>query len=312
MFLYINFNKKTMKKVLYISILFLSGISIKVQAQGDLKTEYMTPSSFKSEDGENLGSGSLYKISGRYDLPISTKLNSLEQPTSWMVSLAGSYGILQNEEVATNFNPDKILNAGINITHIRPLSKKWLLVSTLGGGIYSSPDEIGARSILVNGGAIFMYKVRKNFDLGIGLGLTNSFGPPIVMPIAVVNWQLSGKYEVKVNISNGMEISGAMKLNDRLKIKLVAMEMDGMSAVMDIDGQSMIYSSLTIKSYFSPEYKIGKHSSLYLNAGGAWLRSTSLTKRSLKDFFNNLFDDKDRNMDFSPAGYFAVGFKYKF
>ena len=296
------------------SFLFLtfSILAIECQAQGYFKSEYMTSSLLKNEDGEQVGSGDFLKFSGGYNQVLSTRLNDQKQVTLWATSLNSSYGILNNKGEATCFNPEKILNISLNLTHMRPISDKWSLMATLGGGIYSSPDEITTKSILVNGGAIFICRLRNNFDLGVGLGLTNSFGIPIVMPMFVVNWNLPGKYEVKVNLASGMVISGAMKLNDRFKIKLIALEMDGMSSVMDMDGESMIYASTTIKSFLCPEYKISKKSTIYVGAGGTWLRSTTLTKRSVKDFFNNLFNEKNNDFDFSTAGYFAVGFRYGF
>ncbi len=286
--------------------------AIESHAQGWLKTEYMTSSKYGYEEGEKIGSGDLMKISGAYNLPFSLKQNERGQVTMWSASIYGAYGILNNKSGAAGFNPNEILNTSINLTHIRPISAKWSLLITLGGGIYSAPDEIKANSILVNGGVIFMYKLRNNLDLGIGAGLTNSFGIPVAMPMFLVNWNALGKYDLKVNMSSGLEISGAYKFNNKFKLKLVAMEVDGMSAVMNVNGESMIYASATLKSYLCPEYKIGKSSTLYLGVGGNWLRSADLTNRTLKDFFNSMFSDKNDKMLFSAAGYFAVGFRYGF
>lgn len=301
-----------MKTLSYFLLFSLFALTLESRAQGYLKSEYMTSSPLKNEEGEGLGSGDFLKISGGYNLTLSLKQNELKQTTLWAASFNGSYGILNNQGEASCLNPEKILNLSLNLTHIRPISDRWSLLATLGGGIYSAPDEITARNTLVNGRAIFLYKLKTNFNLGIGLGLTNSFGIPIVMPMFVVDWNLPGRYEVKVNLASGMEISGAMRINDRLKIKLIALEMDGMSSVMNIDGESMIYASTTIRSFLCPEYKIGKSSTLYVGAGGTWIRSATLTKRSVKDFFNNLFSEKNNNFDFSVAGYLTVGFRYGF
>jgi len=283
-----------------------------IQAQGYLKTEYISSSDFKNKEGQNFGSGDYMKVSARYNYPLSIKQNDLGQAVLWSVSFNGSYGLLNNKGSATAYNPDNILNTSVNLTHIRPVSGKWSLLATFGAGIYSAPNEITTKSILVNGGLIFIYKVRNNFDLGVGLGLTNSFGPPIVMPMSLINWRLSGKYEVKVDIASGIEVSGALKFNDKFKFRVVAIEIDGISCVMNMDGESMIYASTTIKSFLSPEYKIDKKSTLYVGAGGAWLRSTTLTKRSLKEFFKNMFNNENSRLGFSSSGYFTIGYRYGF
>ena len=35
-------------------------------------------------------------------------------------------------------NPDNILNASLNISHVRPLSDKWSIIASVGGGVYAS------------------------------------------------------------------------------------------------------------------------------------------------------------------------------
>lgn len=301
-----------MRTLFYYLILLFMAVAIESSAQGYLKTEYMSASSLKDGNGDKFGSGDLLKISGGYNLTFSAKQNERKQMTLWAASINGSYGISNNSGEAVNLNPDRILNASINLTHVRPVSTRWSLLVTLGGGVYSAPDAITEKSILANGGAIFIYKVRDNFDLGVGAGLTNAYGIPIIMPMFTTNWQLSGKYEVKVSMASGMEISGAMKFGDKFKLKLVAIEMDGMSSVVDVNGESMIYASATIRSWLSPEYKIGKSSTLFLGVGGTWARSSDLTKRTLKDFFKTFSKDEEDKLNFAPTGYFTVGFRYGF
>ncbi|MDR2956007.1 MAG: DUF6268 family outer membrane beta-barrel protein [Prevotella sp.] len=299
-----------MRTIPFILILLFSVTVFNSYAQGYLKSEYLLSSSFKDKERNKIGSGDLMKYSGGFNIPLSTKLNDLGQPTAWSVSLYGAYGILNNKDMTENINPDEIINTSLNLTHVRPISKKWSLMVSLGGGVYAAPDDITAKSILFNGGAIFVYKVRDNLDLGIGSGLTNAYGVPLIMPMFVFNWRLSGKYEVNIDIASGMQIAAAIKFSDRFKLKLTAIEFDGMSSVVEVDGKSMIYASTNIKSFLSPEFKIGKSSTLYLGGGGTWVRSVTFAKRSFKGFLDNFKDDK--SMDFNPTGYFVAGFRYGF
>lgn len=309
------YSNRIMKKYSILLVVITTAVATTESfAQGFLQTEYMTSSAFRNEEGERVkfGSGDLLKVTGRYNIPLSVKQNDSGQPVVWTATVSGAYGILDNSGDATDFNPDKILNAGINLSHVRPISEKWSMVATLGGGIYSEPNAISFNSILINGGVIFLYRIRPNFDIGIGAGLTNAYGLPVIMPMVAVSWRLSGKYEVKADVAGGLEISGAMRLNDRFKLRLIAMEMDGMSAVMKVNGESMIYATAIMKSWVSAEYRTGRTSAFYLGAGSSWMRSATLSKRSLKDFFRNLFDDKNEELGFSGAGYFTIGFKYGF
>ena len=229
-----------MRRFSYLLFLLLLVAAIDGFAQGVIKTEYMPASSFRDEAGNKLGSGDLLKFTGAYTLPFSLKQNASGQPIMWSASARGTYAILNNRHMVLDIHPDEVLSGSLNLTHVRPLSKKWYMIASLGAGIYSAPDAITWQSVLVNGGVIFVYKCRKNLDIGVGAGLTNSFGVPIAMPMFFLNWQLSGNYEVNVNLSSGVEVSGAVRLGDRFKLRLVAMEMDGISSVVDVEGKSMI------------------------------------------------------------------------
>lgn len=299
-----------MKIYSYAVLLLFSALPIHCVAQGYLKSDYLFSSPLKDEEGNKYGSGDLFKTSAGFILPLSVKKNSLGQVKAWSVALNGSYGVLNNNNITEIVNPSEIVNVTLGVAHIRPLSERWYLLASLGAGVYSEPNSITAKSLLASGGAIFVYKVKNNLDLGIGAGLTNSFGVPIIMPMAYVKWQLTGKYEVKADIANGVEVSGSVKLGNRFKVKLTAIEMDGMSAVMDIDGKSMIYASTIVKSYLTPEFRIGKSSTFYLGGGGAWARTVKLSKRSFKGFLDTFKEDDDLN--FRATGYLTVGFKYGF
>lgn len=303
-----------MRIILHTVIILFSLLPIKCLAQGYIKSDYLFSSKFKEKEGaEKLGSGDLLKISGRYTFPFSAKKNDLGQVTAWSATLGGSYSILDNRGLANDINPNKVLNTNLSISHIRPLSKRWSLVASFGGGSYSEPNNIKWSSILVNGAVIFIYKVNDKLDLGIGAGITNSYGIPMAMPMSYLKLSLTGKYEIKVDVSTKIEIAGTAKFNDKFHLKLVAMEMDGISAVTERDGKSMIYSSMMMRSYLTPEFKLGKSSTLFLGGGGVWTRSSRLSERTLKSFWNTFKNNENENRyKFKPTGYLTVGFRYGF
>lgn len=302
-----------MRIVLHTVIILFLSLPIKCLAQGYIKTDYLFSSTFKEKDGENkLGAGDLMKISGRYTLPIFSKQNESGQVTAWSATLGGSYSVLSNKGFASDVNPNKVLNTNLNISHIRPLSRKWSLLASLGGGIYSEPDRIKWNSLLVNGAVIFIYRINNKLDVGIGAGITNSYGIPIAMPMSYFKLNLTGKYEIKIDLSTKIEIAGIAKFNDKFHLRLTAMEMDGISAVVEKDGKSMIYSSTMMRSYLSPEFKIGKSSTIFMGAGGVWTRSSRLSERTLKSFWNSFKNDSENKYKFKPTGYLTLGFRYGF
>ena len=44
-------------------------------------------------------------------------------------------------------NPDNLLNASLNISHIRPLSDKWRIIASVGGGVYASLDGVSMKTL---------------------------------------------------------------------------------------------------------------------------------------------------------------------
>lgn len=299
-----------MKTILYYVVALATLLPANSFAQGYLKSDYLMSSSLKDEAGNKYGSGNLFRVSGRYTLPLSVKQNDSGQISAWSATLGGSYGIFGNKDITMNTIPDEILNLNFSLSHMRPISKKWYMIASLGGGIYSEPNKITAKSILVNGAVFFVYKLMANLDVGVGGAITNSYGVPVIMPTSYLKWQLTGKYEIKADVANNMAISASAQFTDNFKLKLVAIEMDGMSAVMNVDGKSMIYSSTIMKSYLTSEYKIGK-STLHMGIGGAWLRSSKLSRRTLKGFWDGFTKD-DSDFCFNPTGYLTLGFRYGF
>lgn len=280
-------------------------------AQGWIGCDYMTSSSLRDEAGGQYGSGDLLIMSGGYNLPFAVKQTEKGLVRAWSVTLYGKLGVLGNRGEAKNLNPDNLLNTGLNLSHIRPLSGKWSIIASLGAGVYAPLNNITTRSLLANGGVVFIYNLKKNLDLGFGAGLTNSYGIPMILPMLYFSWQQTGKYELKVDMSSGMKVSAATWLTPKVKIELTAIEMDGMSAVMNIEEKSKIYSMVMLKSYISPSYYINKRTSIYFGIGGNWVRGISITDRSLKGFINSFKDNKG-DREFGVSLRFISGIRYGF
>ena len=281
-----------------------------VRAQGYVETGYTPSRSFLDEDRNSHGSGDLWQVKGMYTIPFSTKMNANGQPIVWAGTLGGMYAVMDNKGFAAEYNPEQILNLSFNVTHIRPLSKnskKWYIMASLGAGIYSAPNDIALRSILVNGGIVFVYRLKKNLDVGVGAGLTNSFGVPLVMPMTFVKWTTTGEYEISVEAMNSVKASVARKFGDRFKLTLVPFDMDGMSSVFRRGGKTKLYSVMRMRSYLRPELKVGKRSAVYMDAGVELFHSVNVTNRSIKGFADNF--TRDDKWSFNQAFNFRVGFK---
>jgi len=301
-----------MKRIVRISfMLLLIALPMGSYGQGYISYDYMPASTLRDEIGNKYGSGELQILSAGYNLPLSVKQNDRGQMIAWSATIRGTYGILNNEGPAKDLNPDNILNTSLNITHMRPISEKWSIIASIGGGVYAPLYEISTKSILANGAIIFVYRLGKNLDLGVGAGLTNSYGIPMALPMLYFSWRSTSKYEFKIEMASSMKISATTRLNKKIKVEFAAIDIDGMAAVRKIDGKSKIYSTVMLKSYISPSFQLSKQTNFYVGIGGNWLRGISISDRSLKGFINS-FKEKDDNKEFTVALRFMTGFRYRF
>ncbi|MCD7936649.1 MAG: DUF6268 family outer membrane beta-barrel protein [Tannerellaceae bacterium] len=300
-----------MKILALILTLFGLTLAIESQAQVYFKSEYIGSSSFKDENNNKTGgSGDMFKVNGGLSMPLSFKQDENNRIKMWAVSLDAAYAKYNNKQIPTFMHPDDIINTTLSISHLRPIRRNWSMLAVLGGGIYSDPSHIKAQSILGSGGLVFIYHLRDNLDVGIGVGVTNSYGVPLGMPMGYLNWRIDGKYEVKVEMLEAAEVSAAVAFNDWFKLRLIGFEVDGMSAVMDVDGKSKIFGSVSMKSGLQADFRIGKSSSIQLTGGGVWYRDASVINRSIKDYFKWFGREFDPN--FQPSMYFQVGYKWGF
>ena len=290
-------------KILLSSLLFVAFcISSNIQAQVYFKTEYGTSSLFKDENNfETGGSGDYMKMQGGFSLPLQYKRFENGRIKMWAVSFDAAYGLFGNNKIPTDLHPDEILNTSVGLSFLAPLSERWSLLAILGGGIYSKPSQISAKSILGNGGALFIYHVLSNLDVGIGVGLTNSYGTPIGLPMGYINWRIDGKYELKVNMLENMEISGAVNLNNKIRLRLIGFE---------LDGKSKIFGTVSMKSGLQADFRLGKASIIQITGGGNWYRDAVVVNRSIKDYFR--WFGREYDPSFKTAAYFSIGYNYGF
>lgn len=300
-------------KRLIMSGVILIGMTVGSEciAQAYLKTEYITSSAYRDKDNQKTGgSGDLLKYSCGVNIPLYLKQFEDKRIKMWSVAVDASYATLNNHQLTREQCPDNMLNTQLGLVYLTPIKKKWSILAMAGVGIYSEKDKIGWKSVLGVGGVVAIYHIKPTMSVGIGVAATNQFGIPIIMPAGYFEWRLDGKYQLSVSCVQNCEIKGAVQLTDRFKLVILLGQLDGMSAVMDIDGKSMIYGQMMVSSGIQPEYRLGKSCALQLTVGGTWCRLSTITRRSFKGFTQSFKDENDPN--FGVAGYVSVAFKYGF
>lgn len=299
-----------MKNILLCAVILFLVLSENMWAQVSIKTGYISSSRYKDEEGQKTGGkGDLRFIEGGINIPVSQKMNESNQPTVWMISAGGSYTSMNNKNLQSYIDIDHILNLQLNVTNIRPISKRWLLLTTIGGGVYAASADIRLKNILGQGGTIFIRQFKPNLSLGAGLAINNTFGYPMLFPAIYFDWSTEGRYQIKVSMLNAMEVSAGIRMNKYIDLNLVA-EMNGTLALVERNGEDAMFSQQFIIVGLQPELTVGTSFSVVATSGVSCSRIAYYTNRTLKAFFKDM--SKEIDPYFKPALYISMGMKYKF
>lgn len=306
-----SIKKLNMKKILLIAFILIGYTNINAQIM--FKTEYFGKSDYHMTEGdrdEKIGNskGSATVYQGGINIPLSMSLNDNNRPKMWSISAGGAYAKLDNKNFTEPLVIDEIMNMGLSLDHLRPLNDKWSMMASIGGGIYMPStkfSEIRFKNILGNVGAIFIYHLKPNLELGGGIAMNNSFGYPMVFPAFYFNWTAEGKYAVKISMMDGLEMSAGYNVNKYLSLNIVA-EMNGQMALIEQDGKDKIFSHQYIVAGFRPEIKIGKQIFILITAGISAIRPAEITNRNIKSMF------QDKEYYFQIAPYTSAGLNIGF
>lgn len=298
---------KSMKITVFMLLILIWGIN--VQAQIYFKSEYMTSSMFKNENGESLGGNGDFKtINGSIRVPLSVKTDENNKPAVWAITLAGTYAVSDNKDLLKDYHMPEILNAQISLMHMKPLNEKWSIFVTLGGRIYTAGlKNISGNAILGQGGILFMNHAKQDFNWGAGIIINNILGYPMVFPAFYLNWQLNKKYNLKLSQYESFEISINSQINDQFKLSIVG-ESKRLTPVIKKERTNMFFVAQYEYAGIQPEYKMTKNFSVFAIGGISFRRNTYFCSRTLKDFYYN----QGSHPHFGTSVYLAAGIKYNF
>lgn len=284
--------------------------------QVSFKTEYLGSSGYyflppgdkpRERIGDAKGSAVVYQ--GAFSMPLSMKLNENNRPTAWGIGLGGSYTSLNNKHF-TDDMVSEIMNLQLGVYHLRPLNDKWSIRASVGVGVFTPStnfSKIRFKNVLGSVGLVFIRHLKPNLAIGGGVAVNSSLGYPMVFPAFYLNWNLEGKFDVKAELVEGLDVSAGYVFNDWFKLSY-ALEMNGQVALLEKDGKDVIFSHQYIVTGFRPEIKLGKTGvSMTAMAGLNLFRPASYSDRTLKGVFAG-----DNDYYFSVSPYVSFGIKYNF
>ncbi len=289
-------------------VILIPALQEVVNAQIYIKTDYFGSSDFRNADRSKTGGkGDFKMVEGRLQIPIHIKMNELNQPTAWAVALQGSYGEMDNKNLSDDFALNKLLNVQIVVIHTRPLTEKWSIMALVGGGIYTDMSYFSGKCFLGQGGVLFIRKMNPNLDLGGGAAINNMLGYPMAFFSLYLDWHKNGNYDFRLSMTTKFEVSASMKLNKKWKLRLIG-EANGMSVIVNKNGESQIYVHNRGTIGLRPELKLGKMWKTYMTTGVSVRRESYYQKRTLKAFYSNIEDYP--HFGIAPYISFGVGFGF--
>jgi len=295
-----------------ITLLFVEAraqqVSFKTEYIGNSGYYYLPPGEQPREKiGDGKGSAMVYQ--GAFNIPLSTRLNKNNRPTAWGIGFGGTYVSMKNQHFSDPM-VSEIMNLQLGVYHLRPLNDKWSLRASAGIGIFTPSTDfstVSFKNVLASGGIVFIRHLKPNLDIGGGVAINSSLGYPMIFPAVYVNWRHNGKYDVTIELVEGLDISAGYGFNDRLKLSY-ALEMNGQVALLERDGKDQIFSHQYIVTGFRPELKLGEGGVSVTGMAGINLyRPASFSDRTLKGVFAG-----DNDYYFSVSPYASVGLKMKF
>jgi hypothetical protein len=271
-----------------------------------IESSYMAPSDYR--DGTNTatgGRGDFKDISLFMQIPVYMKTNELDQITAWAIALGGTYASMNNTDLSDDQCLSQILNSSLGVAHMRPLNKNWTFTASLGAGSYTDLSQFSANSIMVQAGTLFIRRMLPNLDLGFGVALNNVLGYPMIFPSLYLDWRTGERFEFKISLYDTWLASAGMKVNDLFTVRLLA-QAKGMTAVVDRNNESKIFSKQLIIIGLQPELYVNKIFSIPITAGVSVIREAYFQDRNLLSFFN-IEEDYPY---FAPSFYVSIGLKF--
>lgn len=270
---------------------------------------HVLSSSLENQSKEEVGKGSMQYVSGSVTLPLSVKRDSIRGIRSWTATLSGKYASLNNTEGAELLNPEKIINTGIMLTHVRSIAPRWNIIAMAGASLNAQSDYIRKHCLSLTTGAIFSYTVRRGLNTGVGVIVTTSYGEPICIPLPFITWKKSGNINYELNMRGMPKFKISSQITPKFRLAFSPFDAERFSAVVKVDNTHKVYTNNIIKTTLEGSYQIAKHLAFKAEAGYAYYHKIKWVDRSYKAFWDNLFSNKN-SYKFKPAFTFSVGLQY--
>jgi hypothetical protein len=234
-------------------------------------------------------------------------MNELNQPTLWTVDIKGYYASMNNIDLVDDLCIDQLLNVELGVAHLRPIHEKWFFLASLGGGVYTDLSEFSGNNILTEAAALFIWTVCPNLQLGFGIGMGNAVDYTAITPLLSFKWEFWKRFDIKIELLDGLLISTGMKLNDNFTVRILT-QSKNINAVVNRNSETRLFTQSFIITGLQPEIYIHKMLSIPITVGFSSKRNVYYKER---DYISFAFT-ADTYSHFNIAPYLSIGLKLNF
>lgn len=131
---------------------------------------------------------------------LSTKFDSINKSvTIWSAALNSDHMVLANKGYPDQVFPSSLHASSFTIKRFNTLKNNWAFMALLTAGVNSDYVKVDGNDLFVFAGAVWIKTFSDMFSLGTGIMVHNSFGKPLPWPLITANWQMGGKYKLKID-----------------------------------------------------------------------------------------------------------------
>ncbi|GIJ93137.1 hypothetical protein CAPN002_03550 [Capnocytophaga stomatis] len=285
--------------------LFLFSISEAIEAQIQVKSEYIGSSQVKDNQGNTLaGNGDLKVADVIVRVPLAMQKNENDEVVkATFVSLWGTYASLSNKLLSKEHSISDISNVSLTFGQLLPITEKWSLLAMAGGGIFTTNfPKFSGKSAFLQGGAMALRKESTKFDWGIGASINNSYDYAMITPAFLLNWKIDDRHKLSIFYYNYFDFELSRKISEKFKLSLVA-EGEVLLGLHNQNDKEASFVTQFGHGGLRSEFKVGKNFYIPITLGVSFSRNTYFDEKTFKFYYNVIGENK-------LSSYFATGFRY--
>lgn len=278
-------------------------LPITAHAQISLKSEYLVNSGYSQENGDMHGSQAVSVQRLNANFPVAVKVKDGKLKYMWRVGVSGVFADGSSVSSGSTALFNQVKNGNLNATYMRPINKKWMMVSGVSVGV--ATDQ-GLSEHRVNHSAYcsFGYKFKNGINLSLGGALTDHFGTTMLFPMVMFNWEQDYKpYFFRLKSMYNLDATFGYHVHPR--VDLTAVLNNNKISYLDKheeDHKKTIFSYSYTVFGIQPVFKLPRNLDLSLCMGYAVNKQAQVKYRKLSQIFKNMTE-----YDVDSGAYLSVG-----